>query len=91
VFLRRWAKRLDKRTTQTTGAEAMIGEPARVVKDCDPTGTVHVRGELWEARCDAGAAAGETVTITALDGLTLVVAREQSSTQGKEPRILRAG
>jgi len=75
VFLRRWARRLNKRTKQTTGAEAMIGQPAQVVEACDPKGAVRLRGELWEARCDAGAAAGETVTVQALEGLTLVVAR----------------
>jgi membrane-bound serine protease (ClpP class) len=75
VFLRRWAKRLDRRTKSTTGAEAMIGQAAEVVEACDPHGKVHLHGELWEARCDAGAKAGETVTVQALDGLTLVVAR----------------
>jgi membrane-bound serine protease (ClpP class) len=75
VFLRRWAKRLDRRTKRTTGAEAMIGQAAQVVEACNPNGTVHLRGELWDARCDAGAAAGETVRVEALEGLTLVVAR----------------
>ena len=75
VFLRRWARRLDRRTKKTTGAEAMIGQAAQVVEACHPNGKVHLHGELWEARCDAGAAAGDTVTVEALEGLTLVVAR----------------
>jgi hypothetical protein len=29
AFLRRWARRLDRRTKKTTGAEAMIGAPGR--------------------------------------------------------------
>jgi membrane-bound serine protease (ClpP class) len=74
VMLRRWAKRLDRRTVRTTGSEAMIGERAEVVESCRPTGTVQLRGELWEARCDGGAETGETVQVEAVDGLTLVVA-----------------
>jgi membrane-bound serine protease (ClpP class) len=74
AFLRRWAKRLDRRTKRTTGSESMIGERAEVVQECRPTGTVHVRGELWEARCEDGAAAGETVRVKSVEGLTLIVA-----------------
>jgi len=75
VLLRRWAKRLDRRTKTTTGAEAMIGQTAEVVEACDPDGMVQLRGELWEARCEEGAEAGATVRVESLDGLTLVVAR----------------
>jgi membrane protein implicated in regulation of membrane protease activity len=74
VLLRRWSKRLDRRTKKTTGAEAMIGEPAEVMAACHPNGTVHVHGELWEARCEEGAETGETVRVESVDGLTLVVA-----------------
>ena len=70
AFLRRWARRLDRRTKKTTGAEAMIGAPAEVVESCRPTGTVHINGELWQARCDAG----ETVHVQSVDGLMLIVA-----------------
>ena len=51
----------------------MIGEEARVVAACRPLGEVRVQGELWQARCDEGADAGETVSIESIDGLTLVV------------------
>ena len=73
--LRRWSRRLDARTKQTTGAEGLIGEQAQVVQPCRPDGTVHVHGELWDAHCDAGADTGEVVRIKSLDGLKLVVAR----------------
>jgi membrane-bound serine protease (ClpP class) len=75
VFLRRWARRLDRRTKRTTGAEAMIGEAAEVVEPCHPKGTVELMGELWAARCETGAESGETVRVEAVDGLTLVVGR----------------
>ena len=70
-----WARRLDRRTKPTTGAEAMIGETGEVVQACRPTGMVQLRGELWEARCEEGADVGETVRVESLDGLTLVVVR----------------
>jgi membrane protein implicated in regulation of membrane protease activity len=75
TFLRRWAKRLDRRTKRSTGAESLIGRPAKVVEACRPKGMVHLSGELWQARCDEGADVGETVRVESLDGLTLIVAR----------------
>ena len=42
---------------------------------CRPTGQVRIGGEIWEARCEAGADVGETVRVTGLDGLTLLVER----------------
>lgn len=75
TILRRWSKRLDRKTKRSTGSEAMIGEHAQVVEPCHPTGTVHLRGELWKARCEGGADTGDTVEVRAVEGLTLVVAR----------------
>jgi len=75
IFLRRWSRRLDAHTKQTTGAEGLIGERAEVVEPCRPTGRVHVHGDLWAARCDSGADAGDVVRVTSLEGLKLVVAR----------------
>jgi membrane-bound serine protease (ClpP class) len=74
VLLRRWAKRLDRRTVRSTGFEAMIGQRAEVIKPCRPEGMVQVNGELWEARCEDGANKGETVEVKSIDGLTLIVA-----------------
>jgi membrane-bound serine protease (ClpP class) len=68
-----WGLRLAKRWRPRTGGEAMIGETAEVVEACRPNGRVRVNGELWEARCEAGADVGETVRITALKELTLTV------------------
>ena len=69
-----WGRRLAKRWRPKVGAETMIGQTADVVEACRPVGQVRVHGELWEARCAAGAAVGDTVRITALEGLTLTVA-----------------
>jgi len=82
VALRRWSHHLNRRLKPATGAEAMIGRTAKVVAPCRPTGTVRVHGELWEARCEAGADARDTVRIDAVEGLALVV----SPTGGRSKR-----
>ena len=68
-----WGLSLARRWKPKTGAEVMIGEEARVVAACRPLGEVRLLGELWQARCDEGADAGETVRIESIDGLTLFV------------------
>jgi membrane-bound serine protease (ClpP class) len=70
-----WGLSLARRWKPRTGAEAMIGEEAMVVTACRPVGEVRVQGELWRARCDEGADAGETVRIERMEDLTLVVSR----------------
>ena len=65
----RWSTR---RRAQV-GAEALVGQQARVVSRCNPRGQVSVRGEIWGASCDEQAEVGETVRIRGLDGLTLIV------------------
>ena len=73
AVLRHWSKRIGRRTKATTGAEAMVGKVAEVTQDCRPTGMVRLDGELWEARCEAGASRGDSVVVDRLDSLTLVV------------------
>ena len=60
--LRRWSHHLNRKLKPATGAEAMIGSTAKVVSPCRPDGTVRVHGELWEAHCEAGADARDSVT-----------------------------
>ena len=78
-----WGRRLAKRWKPKTGPETMIGQTAEVTEPCQPTGHVRVHGELWEAHCEAGATTGDTVTITALNGLTLTV--EPTADRGTPP------
>jgi membrane-bound serine protease (ClpP class) len=68
-----WGLRLARKWRPAIGAEAMIGEEAEVTARCRPVGQVRIQGELWRARCEAGADVGETVRVERLDGLTLVV------------------
>jgi membrane protein implicated in regulation of membrane protease activity len=62
-----------QRRTAHVGTEALVGRTAVVAADCRPYGQVRVAGELWGARCEAGASAGDEVVVRAVDGLTLVV------------------
>ena len=62
-----------KRRRKVVGAETLIGKEAKVSEPLRPLGQVRLDGETWEARCEAGAAAGETVRVVARHGLTLLV------------------
>jgi membrane-bound serine protease (ClpP class) len=66
-------KRFLRRYRLRSGPETLIGATATVVEDCAPAGQVRVHGEIWNARSTEPVAAGESVRITALDGLTLHV------------------
>ena len=59
-----------------TGAAAMVGGTGVARSVLDPAGDVLVQGELWRAVADDGPIAiGETVRVTAVDGLTLKVVK----------------
>jgi membrane-bound serine protease (ClpP class) len=68
-----WRRFLSSRYRIKTGAEALVGESAEVIEDCNPDGRVRLRGEIWGARSGVRVPAGATVRITAVDGLTLLV------------------
>jgi membrane-bound serine protease (ClpP class) len=74
VLLRRWAGRLERRRRHVDPEQELVGAAAEVVRTCRPRGQVRLRGELWEALCEAGADEGESVRVERVDGLTLVVA-----------------
>jgi len=69
-----WKRYLPKRRVKM-GPETMIGQSARVETACLPDGEVRLGSELWAARCDGGAAVGETVVVRGREGLTLIVER----------------
>jgi membrane protein implicated in regulation of membrane protease activity len=62
-----------KNRRKVVGAETLIGQEAVVTTDCNPTGQVRLEGEIWEARCDSGAAVGDKVRVVGRDKLVLVV------------------
>ena len=66
------------RRRQQTGREAMVGTVAVARTTLDPTGTVFVHGERWEATVDEGKVEpGEEVVITKVEGLRLRVAKKK--------------
>lgn len=68
------------RTRQQTGRDAMVDKVAVARTPLDPKGEVFVHGELWEATVDEGKVeSGEEVVITKVDGLRLVVTRENKT------------
>jgi membrane-bound serine protease (ClpP class) len=60
---------------KVVGAQTLVGQEAEVLASCRPTGQVRIGGEIWEARCDGGAGAGDTVRVIEVRGLTLLVER----------------
>jgi membrane-bound serine protease (ClpP class) len=56
-----------------SGREQMIGSLAKAVGDFQRFGSVRVHGERWQAMSDVPLAADQTVRITGIDGLVLVV------------------
>ena len=66
---------LSRRRKPTVGIETMTGALATAVTALRPEGHVRVRGELWHARCAAGADVGAALRVVGVDGLTLVVER----------------
>ena len=62
-----------QRRRASVGVESLEGRSAVAVSDLWPEGQVKVDGEIWNARCEAGADRGAEVVVRAVDGLTLVV------------------
>ena len=56
-----------------TGAEAMIGSEAEVMKDIDNEGEVFLMGEYWKATSKEPVKKGAKVRVIQVDGLKLIV------------------
>lgn len=67
-FLRRYRLR--------SGPETIVGQTATVIDECAPEGRVRFQGEIWKARASDPVNEGDSVRITAVDGLTLEVERD---------------
>ena len=59
-----------------TGPSAMVGEKGVAETPLEPEGWVLIHGERWRAVAATPVPAGETVTVTAVEGLTLKVRKE---------------
>jgi len=78
VLTRPLAKKYVNSRLQPTNADRCIGRQAMVIEDIDNlhgTGAVRLEGKDWTARSndDTGIPAGETVIVTAIEGVKLLV------------------
>ena len=64
-----------RRKPATVGAHTLVGREATVTSPCRPEGQVQLDGEIWQARCAAGADVGDSVRVVSRDRLMLVVER----------------
>ena len=62
-----------RRRPVVAGPEHMIGDVGKVIDWDDDRGHVRTQGEIWQARANAPLDAGQSVRVTALDGLKIVV------------------
>ena len=70
-----WSRRVRGRPV-AVGAHTLVGRQARVISPCRPEGQVQLDGEIWQARCVAGADVGDNVRVVGREQLVLVVERE---------------
>jgi membrane-bound serine protease (ClpP class) len=70
--------RYSKRRRAQVGVQTMIGTLGEAITALVPGGQVKVDGEIWEAHAAGGARAGDTVTVTAVHGLTLEVEKTEA-------------
>jgi membrane-bound serine protease (ClpP class) len=64
---------------QTAGVDEMLGMVGRAHTGLSLDGKVFVRGEYWTASADQEIAAGESVEVTAVDGMRLRVTKAKSA------------
>jgi membrane protein implicated in regulation of membrane protease activity len=65
-----------------TGADAMIGKQGIIESISPPHYHVRLRGERWRAISNEILAAGDSIIVDKIEGLTLHVTREQKNANG---------
>jgi membrane-bound serine protease (ClpP class) len=69
-----------QRRKPVSGIEAMVGTKAEAMEDLDPTGSVKLQGEIWNAVSLAGRIdKGETVRVREVRNLTLYVEKQATN------------
>jgi membrane-bound serine protease (ClpP class) len=72
----RWVVGPLRKGKSVTGPEAIVGKLGVAYTPLSPTGEVRVEGITWRARSSSGKVeAGESVKVTGIEGLVLVVAK----------------
>jgi membrane-bound serine protease (ClpP class) len=75
-----WSRRRRRLGPAAVGVDALVGHSAVALSRLGPgaaAGQVRVLGEIWSARASEPVDPGETVTVGAVDGLTLDVLPER--------------
>jgi membrane protein implicated in regulation of membrane protease activity len=84
-----WFMRESMKQRAVTGAEGLIGRDAKVVSQSRSSNeqayVVEVKGELWTATSADAVTVGETVRITAMDGIRLIVKRKETDKAKAKP------
>jgi membrane-bound serine protease (ClpP class) len=63
-----------QRAKPVTGLEGFIGDTGKVLETLDPTGTVRVQGEIWQAESVSGKIdAGESIRVLSMKNFKLFV------------------
>jgi membrane-bound serine protease (ClpP class) len=65
-----------------SGRETLVGSAGEVLEDFAGEGWARVQGETWRVKSAVPVKAGERVTVTAIDGLVLLVSPEKIRTSG---------
>ncbi len=68
-----------RRQPVVSGAEQMLGAPARALEDFDSEGMVLVHGERWHAHASQPVCRGQRLKVTRVDGLELEVEPDTAS------------
>ncbi|APX94027.1 serine protease [Halomonas sp. 1513] len=68
-----------RKTRVRTGQEQLLGARAVALEDFDGAGRVRLHGESWRAHSRTPVTKGQTLTVTALDGLTVEVAPQDEA------------
>jgi len=63
---------------QTAGVDELLGLIGEARTPLSPDGKVFIRGEFWSATADQEIASGESVEVTAVEGMSLRVRRAVS-------------
>jgi membrane protein implicated in regulation of membrane protease activity len=71
--------RYSRRRKAQVGVQTMIGLVGEAISTLAPEGQVKVDGEIWQARAEEGARAGDHVRVTAVRGLMLDVEKTEVS------------
>jgi membrane protein implicated in regulation of membrane protease activity len=75
-----------KHRRKAVGAQTLIGTEGVVSAPCRPVGQIRLNGEIWEARCEAGASPGDRVRVVGRDGLTPIVEPlAVAASEGEQP------